>query len=241
MPEPNLPPLRLIDQYQPSQNSNILNVNDYRKNMPELPSKIRRKLMDSYELSADHAFRLLEDPMLLEYFNAVVDIQANSSKSDNNKIKHAKMASQILFCDLENIRTKWPNLTLNELYVKPVHIARAAQIRADRELSSHLIKQALDLVMEVEKYRDVNVSLDDIITDQGWIDTFRDTERIKTIVQEAIEDHSKLVRKYIRGNTKGFDTIVRNIFKKHGSNLDPNFVRTELTKQLECMKQEQGT
>ena len=61
MPEPNLPPLRLIDQDQPSENYNILNINDYRKNLPELPSKTRSKLIDSYELSADHAFRLCKN------------------------------------------------------------------------------------------------------------------------------------------------------------------------------------
>ena len=235
MPEPNLPPLKLVDQNLPSRNSNILNINDYRKNQPELPREIRSKLIESYDLSMDHAFRLLEDPDLLKYFKDVVDLQLKSSKSDNIT-RHAKMAAQMLFCDLVNIRSKWPNLKLNELYVKPVHIARAAQMRADREISSNLIKKALDLVMEVDKYQSANFTLDDIITEQGWMSSFRDQERIKMIVEEAIEDHTKLVRKYIRGNTKGFDTIVRNIFKKHGTDLDPNMVRSELKEQLEHMK-----
>ena len=50
MPEPNLPPLKLIDQDKPSENYNILNVNHYREKLPELPYKTRSKLMDKYEL-----------------------------------------------------------------------------------------------------------------------------------------------------------------------------------------------
>lgn len=234
MPEPNLPPLRLVDHDNPSDNFSILNVNEYRINLPELPYITRNMLMKNYELSADHAYRLVEDPGLLEYFKKVVDIQISTSKSES-LTKYAKMASQIVFCDLENIRSKWPSLNLCEIYVKPKHIARAAQMRAERDLSANLIKRALDLIMDVDKYRDA--SIDDIVAEQGWLDCFRDIARIEDMVKEAIKDHKKLVGKYIRGNTKGFDTIVRNIFKKHGSAIDPYLVREELKKQLEHMKQ----
>ena len=234
MPEPNLPPLRLVDQDNRAENSNILNVNEYRINLPELPYITRNKLLEKYELSADHAYRLVEDPNLLEYFKKTVDIQLSTSKSEI-LTKYAKMASQMIFCDLENIRSKWPSLSLCEIYVKPKHIARAAQLRADRDLSANLIKRALDLIMDVDKYR--NADIDDIIAEQGWLDCFRDMQRIEEMVTEAIKDHKKLVGKYIRGNTKGFDTIVRNIFKKHGSVIDPYLVREELKKQLEHMKQ----
>ena len=55
-------------------------------------------------------------------------------------------------------------------------------------------------------------------------------------MKEAIQDNRKIVGKYIRGNSKGFDNIVRNIFKKHGRDIDPNLVRTELKGQLEHLK-----
>ena len=235
MPEPNLPPLRLTNQHLSSENSNILNINKYRENLPEMPRITRSKLLDNYKLSADHAYRLLEDRDLLKYFEETLSILKKNT-SDDESIRYAKMACQILFCDLENIRNKWQSLNLTELYVKPKHIARAAQMRTNRELSTNLIKEALDLIMAEEKYRDA--SLDDIISQQGWLGSFRDNERITMIVEEAIKDHKKLVGKYIRGNTKGFDTIVRNIFKKHGSDIDPNMVRKTLRSQLEHMKQQ---
>ena len=232
MPEPNLPPLRLVDQDNPSDNSNILNVNEYRINLPELPYITRKKLIEKYELSADHAYRLVENPDLLEYFRKIVDIQITTIKS-KNITKYAKMASQMVFCELENIRSKCPSLDLCEINVKPKHMARAAQLRADRELSANLIKRALDLIMDGDRDADI----DTIIAEQGWLDCFRDMQKIEDMVAEAINDHKKLVGKYIRGNTKGFDTIVRNIFKKHGSVIDSRLVREELKKQLELMKE----
>ena len=234
MPEPNLPPLRLIDKDEPSDNYNILNISDYRNNLPELPHVTRNKLINDYDLSNDHAYRLLEEPTLMEYFNEVIRIQKETCKSKNELKKYAKMSSQLLFCDLENIRTKWMLTNVNELHVSPQHVARAAEMRVKKELSSHLIREALNLIMSIEKYR--NARLDDIVNDQGWLEIFRDKERIEGIVKEAIKDHSKLVGKYVRGNVKGFDTIVRNIFKKHGSDLDPHLVRAELTRQLEHLK-----
>ena len=232
MPEPNLPPLRLVDQIEPSTNHNILNVAYYRKILPELPHVTRNKLTSEYELSADHAYRLLEDPILLEYFYEIIQLQKNTHT--NNANRYAKMASQLLFCDLENIRAKRTFSHINELHIRPWHVARAAEMKADRELSPHLIREALDLIMSNDKYR--NMSLDEIVNEQGWLEKFRDKERIENIVKEAIQDNRKIVGKYVRGNSKGFDNIVRNIFKKHGHDLDPNLVRTELKEQLEHLK-----
>ena len=148
------------------------------------------------------------------------------------------MACQILFCDIENICSKWPSLALNEIYIKPHHVAEAAKMRSNRDLSSNLIKQGLELIMEEEKYR--NSCLSDIVAEQGWLDSFRDKERIQIMVSDAIKNHKKLVGKYIRGNTKGFDTIVRYIFKKNGTDIDPSFVRQELKDQLEYLKQQEN-
>ena len=232
MPEPNLPPLRLIDKDESSGNPNILNVATYRNTLPELPHITKSKLREDYELSTDHIYRLLEDPILLEYFYEV--IKALNTRNQSIDLRRwAKMTSQLIFCDLENIRSKWNLGHINELQIRPQYIARAVEMKVERELSPHLIRTALDLMCE-EKYR--HSSLDDIVSEQGWLSNFRDKDKIELIVKEAIKDHKKLVGKYIRGNTKGFDNIVRNIFKKHGSDLDPHLVRTELTKQLEHLK-----
>ena len=141
---------------------------------------------------------------MFKYFNEIIETLTETLDSDENLIKYARMACQILFCDIENICSKWPSLALNEIYIKPRHVAEAAKMRSNRDLSSNLIKQALELIMEEEKYR--NSCLSDIVTEQGWLDSFRDKERIQIMVSDAIKDHKKLVGKYIRGNTKGFET-----------------------------------
>ena len=238
MPEPNLPPLRFVDQIESSKHYNILNVNEYREKLPEMPSTTRLVLMEKYGLAADYALRLLEDEILLAYFNEIIKTLTEIPDGDESLIKYTKMACQILFCDIENICSKWPSIALNEIYIKPHHVAEAAKMRSNRDLSSNLIKQALELIMEEEKYR--NSCLSDIVAEQGWLDSFRDQKRIQIMVSDAIKDHKKLVGKYIRGNTKGFDTIFRSIFKKNGTDIDPSFVRQELKDQLEYLKQQEN-
>jgi len=58
MPEPNLPPLRLYTtetipaDVQPRQ---IINVDELRDKMPEMPNAQRRRLCETYSLSVDHS------------------------------------------------------------------------------------------------------------------------------------------------------------------------------------------
>ena len=91
MPEPNLPPLRLIDKDESSGNPNILNVATYRNTLPELPHITKSKLREDYELSTDHIYRLLEDPILLEYFYEVIKALNNTRNQSIDLRRCAKM------------------------------------------------------------------------------------------------------------------------------------------------------
>ena len=71
MPEPNLPPLRLyttqtIPAGIPSQQ--IINVDELRQQMPELPSAQRIRLQQTYGLSEEHSSVLVvsHEPTSLE-------------------------------------------------------------------------------------------------------------------------------------------------------------------------------
>ncbi|GLH00227.1 Glutamyl-tRNA(Gln) amidotransferase subunit B, mitochondrial [Gryllus bimaculatus] len=61
MPEPNLPPLRLLIEGQliPKDAKNLVNVRELQNRIPELPEETRRKLIKQYGLSSESAIQLV--------------------------------------------------------------------------------------------------------------------------------------------------------------------------------------
>jgi len=58
MPEPNLPPLRLYSRQTVSagvRSEQIINVDELREQMPELPTAQRVRLQQTYGLSEEHS------------------------------------------------------------------------------------------------------------------------------------------------------------------------------------------
>ncbi len=74
----------------------------------------------------------------------------------------------------------------------------------------------------------------------GWLQTFRNPHVIEPIVDDAIEESPKLVRKYLNtGNQKVFDLILQTVIKK-SLDVDMIFVSNRLKEKLDLMKQSSG-
>jgi len=75
MPEPNLPPLRLYtSQTIPAgvSSQQIVNVDELRDRMPELPNAQRTRLQQTYGLSLEHSSVLVVSYNLLLLFSRTV-------------------------------------------------------------------------------------------------------------------------------------------------------------------------
>lgn len=62
MPEPNLPPLRLYDSASLPAGADlqqVINIDQIRERLPELPSETREKLIQQYGMLPEHSFALL--------------------------------------------------------------------------------------------------------------------------------------------------------------------------------------
>ena len=70
----------------------------------------------------------------------------------------------------------------------------------------------------------------------GWLQTFRNPQVIEKIVDGAIEENPKIVRKYLNtGNPKTFELIMQTVLKK-ALDVDLNFVSGRLKEKLNIMK-----
>ena len=71
----------------------------------------------------------------------------------------------------------------------------------------------------------------------GWLQTFRNPQVIEQIVDGAIEESPKLVRKYVNtGNQKTFEMILQTILKKF-LDVDMIFVANRLKEKLNVMRE----
>ena len=120
MPEPNLPPLRLLDDDNGSTGSR-LNVNGIRSGMPELPGETRQRYVDEFGLSLDIASRIVNEPALDEFI-----AEALAAKVDEPKI----LANLVLIALPDILGER----LLSETRLKAGQMAELANAKTRREL-----------------------------------------------------------------------------------------------------------
>ncbi|XP_031230093.1 glutamyl-tRNA(Gln) amidotransferase subunit B, mitochondrial isoform X2 [Mastomys coucha] len=87
MPEPNLPPLVLYDDTSlppDADSQQVINIDQLRNMLPELPSATRERLVQQYGMLPEHSFALLNEVGLLEFFqNVIKETRAEPKKVTN--------------------------------------------------------------------------------------------------------------------------------------------------------------
>ncbi len=97
-------------------------------------------------------------------------------------------------------------------------------------MTSILIRKAF-LIFEEGQYE----TIDEVIEAQGWLETFRDPKVIDAVVQSAIEENQKMVRRYLRGKEKNFEYILQSVYDK-SLEVDMTLVQSVLRQRLDLMK-----
>ena len=133
MPEPNLPPLRLVDDEEEKHNGRTgnLNVDEIRSGLPELPGETRQRYVDELGLSLDVASRIVNEPVLHGFME-----EALASKVDEPKV----LANLVLIALPDILGER----SLSETRLKAVQMAELANAKTRgelvRELPEHSIR-----------------------------------------------------------------------------------------------------
>ena len=223
MPEPNLPPLRLSEG--PSGNPNIVDVKRIRESLPRMPEEERKILMEDFGLDILFTTRFLDEPDKHDYFKKVMELDRN----------HSVSSARYILSDLIYLRKKYSREELTDMRIQPTHVLEAAKLRDQDLLGVNMISKGLELVESSDEY--IGKTLNDIVENEGWMTSSRSREVLDKIIQEGVDNHKKLVGKYVRGNSKGFTTILKNILKCH-PDTDVILLKKLLLEKLEKMKLE---
>ena len=121
MPEPNLPPLRLVDGDDGAGKSRLLNVNKIRSGMPELPGQTRQRYVDLFGLTLDVASRIVNDPTLNDFI----------AEALAEKVDEPQALANLVLIALPDILGE---RTLSETRLKAAQMAELANAKTKGEL-----------------------------------------------------------------------------------------------------------
>ncbi|PNF26976.1 hypothetical protein B7P43_G12691 [Cryptotermes secundus] len=195
MPEPNLPPLRVLLNDQPAVPNTYrdhINVQCLRRKLPELPSETRAKLTNKYGISPESAAILVNENVLLQHFYDIME---------EKKSRDPKLSTNILIMELLTILNKkklsleaspFPSHTLGEI-VDLLQSEKINLVTARKILQEIISGNSMSPSEVVEKYE--------------WTQITNPSE-IEKVCTAVIEQNPKLVEQFCSGKTKVFNSLV---------------------------------
>ncbi|KAK7865001.1 hypothetical protein R5R35_000026 [Gryllus longicercus] len=198
MPEPNLPPLRLLIEGQliPKDAKNLVNVTELQNRIPELPEETRRKLIKQYGLSSESAIQLVNEDQLLQHFIEIMKLEG----------RDAQMIVNILLIHLLTTLNK-NKLSLEKCSVTSATLGEIVDLLQEGRINLLIAKKVLN---EVVIGNSKSPSL--IVEERKWIQ-ITDEDEITKICADVLKNNQKMVEQYRNGKTKLFDAFVGLVAK----------------------------
>lgn len=218
MPEPNLPPLVLHDSASlppgadPEQ---VVNVDQLRDRLPELPSATRERLVRQYGMLPEHSFALLSEVGLLEFFQSVIKETRAEPKKVTNWVLNT------FLCYL-----KQQNLAVSESPVTPAALAELLDLLDSRAVSSAAAKQVFE-----ELWRGEGKSAAQIVAAQQ-LELMQDREALEELCQATMDEHPQVVMDVKERNPKAINKLIGLVRKASLSRADPTLIKEILEKKL---------
>ena len=209
-PEPDLPPLQIHQ---------IFNLEEIKKEIPELPEEKRKRFKNEYQISNETIEILVQDKSLAEYFeNAVSELYA--------KIKNAnpQLLANYLTSDILGL-LKSQSQKFQDLKIKPEHLAHLIFLLQEQKLNSRLAKDVLIQIFETGEDPEN-------IINKNNLEILSDEKALEEIANEIIKTNPKSVSDYKNGKQNAIQFLVGQIMAKTKGKANPNVVRTILEKKL---------
>ncbi|KAL1778310.1 hypothetical protein HispidOSU_029106 [Sigmodon hispidus] len=218
MPEPNLPPLVLYDATSlPSDadSQQVINIDQLRDMIPELPSATRERLAQQYGILSEHSFTLLNEVGLLEFFQNVIKETRAEPKKVTNWVLNT------FLCYL-----KQQNLAVSESPVRPAALAELLDLLDRKAISSSAAKQVFE-----ELWKGEGKTAAQIVSEQH-LELMQDQEALEQLCQTTIDEHPQVVMDVKRRNPKAINKLIGLVRKASVSRADPALIKEILEKKL---------
>lgn len=209
MPEPNLPPLLLCDEKDIKPESHLININDFRKEIKQLPNDLRQSLINNYGLSLEQVFVLMNENGMTNIFTHI----ANYSKS-----KKYHIIFEFINSDLRSALNSL-KLDFESCPLSPNLISQIIDMYVNEEISLGTASDLLGLYLQNEKRTPI-----DLVNQFNW-KLIKDRETIKKICLATIELYPKIARKYAKtGFRRPRSVLVQNVIIVLENRVNINYI-----------------
>lgn len=203
MPEPDVPPIVLTDDY----------INAIESQLPIMPAKITAKL-SQLQIKKSQIETILDEPKIAEM---MVQLAENDQKT-------AKIIANWLTGELLK-QVSEEELSWSQVVAAQAELVKLAQMTNDSQLSSTSAKELLNDVIKNQKDPEELAKAKNLlqVSDEGEIDK---------IVQEVIKENEKAAQDVKNGEMKAIGFLVGQVMKKSKGKANPALAQQLLKKHL---------
>jgi aspartyl-tRNA(Asn)/glutamyl-tRNA(Gln) amidotransferase subunit B len=202
-PEPDLMPV-VISREQ---------VEQWRKELPELPAKRRDRLMTQYGLPTYDAGVLVADKAVADYFEEVAHLSGNAKAASN------WVMTDMLRCLSER------DIEIGKVLVTPKALADLIRLVDGKTLNMPSAREVFAILFE--KGGDPNV----IVRERGMTQV-SDLGALEAMTDKVIVDHAKSVADFKAGKAAALQFLVGQVMRLSKGKANPQVVGELLRKKL---------
>ncbi|NMB92108.1 MAG: Asp-tRNA(Asn)/Glu-tRNA(Gln) amidotransferase subunit GatB [Parcubacteria group bacterium] len=194
-PEPDLPPLHLYSQ---TKEGGLFNLEELKKNLPELPWEKKYRLIRTYQIPFAGANIIIQDEKLLTFFEEAVRFLSQKSVSDLSK--GVLLIYNYLITDILGLKEK-NNLSWNDIKLTPENFANLINYLLNNKITSRVTKNILEEIITT------NESADELIQERG-LEQVSESSSLLPIIEKVINSNDKAVADYKKGKETAIQFLV---------------------------------
>lgn len=206
-PEPDLPILEIDEVW----------LEKIKQNLPELPSKRKKRFKEQYNLPEYDIEILTSEKEYADYYESIVQLT-----------KDYKSASNWFMTEILKIINE-KKVTLKEFPIRPEWIASLINLINNGTISSKIAKKIFSEMLSEPQAPET-------IIKKKNLTQITDRKTIEKIVEEVLRSNSKQVEQYLTGKEKVFAHFVGEIMKITKGKANPVLVNEILKEKLNSLK-----
>ncbi len=206
--EPNIPPVKLTDEYK----------EEVRSEIPELEFDRINKYITEYKLSKYDATVLAKDKLIADYFEEVIKVGASVLES-------ATWVNTVVLGTLNKLE-----ITLEDFFITPTMLGEVIVLVDNNKLSQNAAKKIV--------YRAIKENVDplEIIKSEG-LEQIDDEDELKTIIKEVVDQSPDVLKQYIEeGKDYVINFFVGGVMKRTKGQANPNVTKDLIKEELESRR-----
>lgn len=202
-PEPDIPPVLFTDE----------EIEEIRKEMPELPHERLIRYTEKYKIPAEDAKLIIAQKEFSDFYDEAV-----------NLIPEYKIISNLMLGEISH-QLNEAGIDITSVKIKPADVAKTAEMAAQGIISKGSAKDIITIMFEK------GGEPEDIAKENGFI-MDNDTSGIDEIIAKVLSEQADAVEKYKNGNAKLFGFIMGQAIKAAGKGANPALIKEALEKKL---------